>query len=103
MTDPTHPAAIPPTAAARLAGAPRRSGLPRYTQAFYDARELALARMQGDAAALRADGVVGVREVVSSHIWRDHAVEFLAAGTAVRTFPLDSKLLSPTLVLSAAP
>ncbi len=86
-----------------LASVGHNAELPQYTQAFYDGRELAMARMQGEAASLRADGVVGVRLVTSSHIWGDHAVEFLAAGTAVRAFPLDSKLPSPTLVLAAAP
>jgi uncharacterized protein YbjQ (UPF0145 family) len=86
-----------------LASVGHNAELPQYTQAFYDGRELSMSRMQGEAAALRADGVVGVRLVTSSHIWGDHAVEFLAAGTAVRAFPLDSKLPSPTLVLAAAP
>jgi len=47
--------------------------------------------------------VIGVRAVTSSHIWGEHAVEFLAAGTAVRSFPLDASLPSPTLVLAASP
>jgi len=88
---------------AALSNVGHNAELPNYTQAFYEARELAMARMQVEAGALRADGVVGVRAVTSSQIWGDLAVEFLAAGTAVRTFPLDSKLPSPTLVLAAAP
>jgi uncharacterized protein YbjQ (UPF0145 family) len=77
--------------------------LPQYTQGLYDARELAMTRMQAEAEELRADGIVGVRVVSSSHIWGEHAVEFLAAGTAVRVFPLDTPLPSPTLVLPASP
>jgi len=77
--------------------------LPGYSQVLYEGRELAMTRMQADAASLRADGVVGVRVVTSSHIWGEHAVEFLAAGTAVRAFPLDAPLPSPTLVLAVAP
>jgi uncharacterized protein YbjQ (UPF0145 family) len=54
------------------------------TGAMYQARENAMARMQAEADAVQADGVVGVRL-----IWRQHGVsaehiEFLAVGTAVR-------------------
>jgi uncharacterized protein YbjQ (UPF0145 family) len=77
--------------------------LPGYTKVLFDGRELAMARMQAEAELLRADGVVGARVVTSSHIWGEHAVEFLAAGTAVRAFPLDATLPSPTLVLAVAP
>jgi uncharacterized protein YbjQ (UPF0145 family) len=77
--------------------------LPQYTEGLYDARELAMARMQAEAQEVRADGVVGVRVVSSSHIWGEHAVEFLAAGTAVRAFALDTPLPSPTLVLPVVP
>ncbi len=34
--------------------------LPQFTQALYDARELAMARMQKEAEALHAEGIVGV-------------------------------------------
>jgi len=77
--------------------------LPSYTAALFEGREKAMVRMQREAEALRADGVIGVRAVTSSHIWGEQAVEFLAAGTAVRTFPLDATLPSPTLVLAASP
>jgi uncharacterized protein YbjQ (UPF0145 family) len=86
-----------------MAGVGPNAELPAYTRVLYDARELAMTRMQGEAELLRADGVVGVRVVTSSHIWGENAVEFLAAGTAVRAFPLDATLPSPTLVLSVAP
>jgi len=77
--------------------------LPHYSDGLYDARELAMTRMQAEAEEMRADGVVGVRVVSSSHIWGEHAVEFLAAGTAVRAFKLDTALPSPTLVLPVSP
>jgi uncharacterized protein YbjQ (UPF0145 family) len=38
----------------------RNVELPLYTQALYDARELAMTRMQREAADLSADGIVGV-------------------------------------------
>jgi len=77
--------------------------LPQYTQALYDARELAMTRMQAEATDVRADGVVGARVVSSSHVWGEHAVEFLAIGTAVRAFPLETPLPSPTMVLPVVP
>jgi uncharacterized protein YbjQ (UPF0145 family) len=77
--------------------------LPQYTQALYDARELAMTRMQAEADQVHADGVVGARVVSSSHVWGEHAVEFLAVGTAVRAFPLEVPLASPTMVLPVTP
>src|SRR5579859_7900833 len=55
-----------------------------FTQGIYEARELALARMQAEAAAARASGIVGVSVAVSNHVWGEHATEFLATGTAIR-------------------
>ena len=57
------------------------------TQAVYDAREVAMARMQAEAEREQAAGIVGVRVDQSSHAWGQHAVEFLATGTAVRPVP----------------
>ena len=85
-----------------LAGG-QNAELRRSSDGLYDARELAMTRMQAEAEELRADGVVGVRMASSSHIWGEHAVEFLAAGTAVRAFKLDTPLPSPTLVLPVSP
>ncbi len=61
--------------------------LPQYTQALYDARELAMTRMQAEATEVHADGVVGARVESSSHGWGEHAVEFLAIGTAGAGLP----------------
>jgi uncharacterized protein YbjQ (UPF0145 family) len=55
-----------------------------FTQGIYDARELALARMQVEAAQARASGIVGVNVAVNNHVWSEHATEFLATGTAIR-------------------
>ena len=58
-----------------------------FTQGVYQARELALGRMQYEATQARAGGVVGVTVEVHNHVWGQHATEFFATGTAIR--PLD--------------
>ena len=55
-----------------------------FTQGVYEARELALSRMQAEAGAASASGIVGVNVAVSNHVWGEHATEFLATGTAIR-------------------
>ena len=57
--------------------------LPNFTQALYEARELAMTRMQDEAGRLNASGIVGVRLEEKSHQWGSHTIEFLALGTAV--------------------
>jgi uncharacterized protein YbjQ (UPF0145 family) len=61
----------------------RNVELPNFTQALYEARELAMARMQDEANALDASGIVGVRLEEKSHMWGSHTIEFLSLGTAV--------------------
>src|SRR3954447_19291642 len=58
-----------------------------FTQGVYQARELALGRMQYEAAQAGAGGIVGVTVEVHNHVWGEHATEFFATGTAIR--PLD--------------
>lgn len=53
------------------------------TQAMYHARELAMSRMEEEAHALGADGIVGVRLDVNHKEWGSHIAEFVAIGTAV--------------------
>jgi uncharacterized protein YbjQ (UPF0145 family) len=53
------------------------------TQAMYHARELAMTRMEEEAHALGADGIVGVRLEVNHKEWGEHVAEFVAIGTAV--------------------
>src|ERR1017187_535379 len=55
-----------------------------FTQGIYEARELALARMQAEATQARSSGIVGVSVEVNNHLWGEHATEFLATGTAIR-------------------
>src|SRR5216683_5501914 len=55
-----------------------------FTQGIYEARELALDRMQAEAAQAGSSGIVGVTVAVSNHVWGEHATECLATGTAMR-------------------
>jgi uncharacterized protein YbjQ (UPF0145 family) len=57
--------------------------LPNFTQALYDARELAMERMQAEALAAKAEGIVGVDIHERSHGWGSHVIEFFAIGTAI--------------------
>ena len=54
------------------------------TQAMYHARELAIGRMEAEANALGADGIVGVRLDIRFYDWGHNLAEFIAIGTAVR-------------------
>lgn len=73
--------------------------LPVYTQAMYDARELAMARMQREAEDLRASGVVGVELSDNTHGWGGKVIEFFAVGTAVVREESTRRAPSPTPVL----
>jgi uncharacterized protein YbjQ (UPF0145 family) len=55
------------------------------SQAMYTSRELAMSRMQAEADALGADGIVGVELQWKSVAWSGEAVEFIAFGTAIRS------------------
>src|SRR5579875_2915840 len=70
----------------------RNQEMLQYTQGVYDAREFALSRMQAEAAAARASGIVGVDVTVSNHVWGEHATEFLATGTAIRRLADEHRL-----------
>ena len=61
----------------------RTSSWPNYTQALYDARELAMERMQAEALEAKAEGIVGVDLHERSHGWGSHVIEFFAIGTAI--------------------
>src|SRR3954466_4385530 len=54
------------------------------SQAMYHARELAMSRMEAEAAVLGADGIVGVRLDVEFKEWGNDIAEFVAVGTAVK-------------------
>ncbi|MFO0759583.1 MAG: heavy metal-binding domain-containing protein [Byssovorax sp.] len=70
------------------------------TQALYDARELSMERMQAEAEALHAEGIVGVIVDESNHTWGASVLEFSAIGTAVVAIREDHKIPEPSLVLS---
>lgn len=70
-----------------------------YTQALYEARELAMERMQAEGIRLGAEGIVGVQLIEKSHFWGSHVIEFFAIGTAVRPLGTDHVIPTPQLVL----
>jgi len=62
----------------------RNTEMPAYTQALYDARELALGRMQYDALNAGATaGLIAVSVDESNHGWNSHILEMIAMGTGV--------------------
>ena len=74
--------------------------LPNFTQALYDARELAMTRMQDEATQLGATGIVGVRLEEKSHQWGSHTIEFLSLGTAVLKTSNEITLAKPTTIIT---
>lgn len=63
----------------------RNQELQVLTQAMYEARELAMTRMESEATQLGADGVVGVDLRFQAYVWGQDVLEFIATGTAVRS------------------
>src|SRR3978361_2085040 len=57
--------------------------LDQLSQAMYHARELAMTRMEAEADALGADGIVGVRLEIEFKEFGNDLAEFIAIGTAV--------------------
>ena len=76
-----------------LGSAGRNVELPNFTQALYEARDLAMTRMQDEANQLAASGIVGVRLEEKSHQWGSHTIEFLSLGTAVMWNWFEQKLV----------
>jgi uncharacterized protein YbjQ (UPF0145 family) len=70
--------------------------MPQFTQGVYEARELALSRMQAEATGAGATGIVGVNVAVLNHVWGEHATEFLATGTAIRRLSAEHQLPDTT-------
>ncbi|HEY7294152.1 MAG TPA: heavy metal-binding domain-containing protein [Dehalococcoidia bacterium] len=71
-----------------------------YTQGLYDARELAMERMQAEALEVQAEGIVGTQIVESNHGWGSHVIEFFAVGTAVTATSAEHRIQTPQMVLS---
>ena len=78
----------------------RNVEITQFTEALYDARELAMSRMQAEAEVLKAEGIVGVQLLSLPHRWGGHTTEFFAVGTAVRPLRADHTIVTPQLVLS---
>ena len=70
--------------------------MPQFTQGVYEARELALSRMQAEATQAGSSGIVGVTIEVKNHVWGEHATEFLATGTAIRRLSEQHRLPETT-------
>lgn len=74
--------------------------MPNFTQALYDARELAMERMQREAEEVQAEGIVGVQIQERSHGWGSHVIEFFSIGTAVIPTRADHEIPTPTMTLT---
>ena len=75
--------------------------MPQWTQGYYDAREIALSRMQAEAERVQATGITGVDWAANEWRWGTHTLEFFTSGTAVRKVG-DSTFTEPELVLPLA-
>jgi uncharacterized protein YbjQ (UPF0145 family) len=73
-----------------------------YTEALYDARELAMGRLQDEAIALGADGVIGVTVSERTGVWGTHVIEFAAIGTAVVLAGEQHQPLRPRMIMDLA-
>ncbi|MGA8295991.1 MAG: heavy metal-binding domain-containing protein [Acidimicrobiales bacterium] len=73
--------------------------LPNLTQAFQDARELAMERMQHDALGASAQGIVDVTIIDGPLGHARHVFAFICYGTAVRLVAERHRLIAPDLVL----
>src|ERR1700760_3802166 len=77
----------------------RNVEMPNFTQALYEARELAMERMQSEADELQSEGLVGARIIERSHGWGSHVIEFFAIGTSVVSTSPNHQIEKPALVL----
>lgn len=87
---------------AKLGSVGQNVELTNFSVALYEAREIAMERMQLEATHAGAEGVVGADLHEGSHGWSTHVIEFFAIGTAV--LPIEGHrpedLPDPRLVLS---
>jgi uncharacterized protein YbjQ (UPF0145 family) len=72
-----------------LRGAGGTTELDNQTEAWNEARRLAVGRLRDEAVACGADAVVGVRVVRRLRDWASDLAEFVATGTAVRSARVD--------------
>lgn len=71
--------------------------MPTFTQAIYEARELAMDRMQYEGMQLQADGIVGANIQERPYFWGAHVIEFFALGNAVKAVRPDHQIVKPQL------
>lgn len=84
---------------ARLGQTTQNVELSNYTNALYEARELAMTRMQDEAKGTGAQGIVAMRIEQASHVWGSHVIEFLAIGTTVSAGQAGHQRLDPAMVV----
>ncbi len=84
---------------ARLGQATQNVELANYTEALYDARELAMRRMQDETRGTGAQGIVGMRIEQASHVWGSHVIEFLAIGTSIAGGRAGHQPIAPVMVV----
>jgi uncharacterized protein YbjQ (UPF0145 family) len=73
------------------------SEMTEITDAVYNARELAMRRMQTHAAALNAKGIIGVQ--INTSLSRGPTVTFTATGTAITTPRQNRENVAPRLAI----
>jgi uncharacterized protein YbjQ (UPF0145 family) len=71
-----------------------------FTQGLYEARELAMERMQAEAERDGAAGIVGVDLHEGSYGWDTNVIEFFVIGTSILPIREDHHIESPALTLS---
>ncbi len=79
----------------------RNAEMTNFTQALYEARELALERMQEEALNAQANGIVGVTIEERTYGWDAHVIEYFALGTGITTSQGEAKgIPEPTFTIS---
>lgn len=78
----------------------RNTEMVNFTQGLYEARELAMERMQEEAEREGAEGIVGVDLHEGSYGWNTNVIEFFVLGTAIVPISSEHRIETPQLVLS---
>jgi uncharacterized protein YbjQ (UPF0145 family) len=71
-----------------------------FTDGTYQARELAMERMQAEAERDGASGIVGIDLHEGSYGWETHVIEFFFIGTAITPISDEHHIETPHTVLS---
>ena len=74
--------------------------LTNYTEAMYNAREMAMERMQQSALSMNGTGVVEVKVVEGPMAFASHAIGFAVWGTVVRLAAQSHRPMTPSMVVS---